>query len=102
MGEAKQKREATMRCDKSCGNCDYFRRAEPMQAGGVCRARPPTVFMLATGKHPLTGAPFGITNSYWPQTADVERCGFWARREPEDAAAIDLSRLDVKELEGNA
>lgn len=88
--------------EENCGSCRFFRRSEPMQSPGLCKVGPgPTLLLVGMGKHPITGQQMPITNSYWPQTSDVEWCGAWQVR-PAMAAQIDLGKLDVEELEGRA
>lgn len=101
MGQAKQRREAAMRGEENCGSCKFFRRAEPMNPAGVCRADRPQIVFLGMGKHPISGQQMPITNSFWPQIADWEWCGMWRLRIAA-AAEIDLTKLDAQALEGNA
>lgn len=101
MGQAKQRREAAMRGEENCGSCKFFRRAEPMNPVGVCRALPPTVMMVGMSKHPISGQQVPVTNTYWPQIPDSEWCGAWLLRTAM-GANIDLTKIDVDALEGSA
>ena len=68
---------------------------------GVCRQHPPVPLIVGAVKHPTTGNPQPVTDSFWPQVPDSEWCGQWER-------TIDLSRdlnvaaLESAETEGTA
>lgn len=86
--------------DETCGCCKFFRRMAPLQPAGTCHAVPPTAILI--GRNQLN-AP--VVNSFWPITADTEFCGAFKERATDRAVAlehIDLTKLDVEELEGSA
>lgn len=88
--------------EENCGSCRFFKRSEPLQSPGLCRAGPPTVMLIGMRQNPIEGQPpIPLTNSYWRQTVDTEWCGEHELR-PTIAAQIDLGKLDVEELEGRA
>ena len=81
----------------ACGNCRWFRRAGPLMTSGVCRSRPPVPMMIGSSE----GKPLVAT--YWPQVPDSELCGDWHERSREaDMKNIDISSIDVAEIEGTA
>lgn len=101
MGEAKRKSEAlAVGLIESCGSCRFFRRLQVGQAGGVCRAWPPVPMVAGIMKHPTTGETFPRVNTYWPEIPDSEWCGAYEKRA--HGAGIDLGKLDIEELEGEA
>lgn len=85
---------------EECGSCRYFRRISVGHPQGVCRARPPTPMMITIAKNPVTGDPFPVINTYWPEVPDVEWCGDYTRKPM--GAAIDLEKMDRAEAEGSA
>lgn len=88
--------------DESCGACKYFRRIQPMQAMGKCHGGLPQVFPV-TKQTPVGIQLFGET--FFPMVPDTDFCGHFKERPPARAAAlehIDLTKLNVEELEGNA
>lgn len=101
MGEAKRKSEALANgLIESCGSCRFFRRAQIGQAAGVCRAHPPVPMPVGAVKHSVTGEIFPKINTYWPEIPDSEWCGAYEKRAY--GPGIDLAKLDVQELEGEA
>lgn len=103
MGEAKVKAATVANgSHRSCGNCQYFRRIEPKHPGGVCRARPPIPVMVGMAKHPVSGQPVAVINTYWPEIPDVEWCGAHELRADIALQSIDLSRLDTTDVSGSA
>lgn len=101
MGEAKRKAEAMAngRGPHNCGSCMYFRRGNPGQPLGVCRARPPVPMMVGTAKN-MAGQMVPLTDTFWPQVPDTEWCGSWSSRL--ELSAIDLTALQPEEMEGTA
>lgn len=101
MGQAKQRREAAMRGEENCGSCKFFRRAEMGNPMGVCRERPPVPMLIGAAKHPITQQQTPVCNTFWPQIPDTEWCGHWMIRTAV-GTEIDISKLDLAALEGNA
>lgn len=103
MGEAKRKAEAAMRGEEGCGTCQFFRRKGMGQPLGDCRRYPPTSHLVGMGAHPKTGHNVAMSDSFWVAIADTEWCGEWKHRvHASTAPQIDISKMDVTELEGSA
>lgn len=86
---------------ESCGNCKFFRRVQPMQPMGKCHRNPPVTYVVGQQKTPL-GQVQTLADSFWPVVPDTDFCGEWKIAGRPAAASIDLTTLDVKELEGRA
>lgn len=86
-----------MMTTETCGECKFFRRVAPMQPMGTCHAGPPTLILLGR-----THDNRPVTDSFWPMVPDTEFCGGWKQAPRPSALNIDLTKLDVEQLEGNA
>jgi hypothetical protein len=56
--------------------------------------------MITIAKNPVTGDPFPVINTYWPEVPDTEWCGDYTRKA--FGAANDLEKMDRTEAEGSA
>lgn len=86
--------------DETCGRCRFFVRGTPGQAGGACRGRPPVPMMAGMVKHPISGEVVPRVLTFWPEVLDTLWCGDFVRKPL--GASVDLSKLAVEELEGQA
>lgn len=86
---------------ESCGDCKFFRRVRPMQPIGKCHRNPPVTFVVGQVKSQL-GQVQALADSFWPTVPDTDFCGEWKAAPRHAALDIDLTKLDVEQLEGNA